>query len=192
MMKYIPFFSVLLLSACCTMFSSSSQSITFDSNVKERIQIYADGALVCNKTPCVVEIDRHSGPMNIVAKAKGYEDTIMQNKSKLNPVFWANVLFIYPTSSTTDFATNAMWKYSQDGIYINMEKKGMNVAEKAKFNKDSRIRHYVLYSYAEIKIGNPEYMKALMNLTGMEKVELNRIIASSLTEVELANNLTNG
>lgn len=190
-MKKLGLLSVLLLSSCCTMFSGSSQTITFDSNVKKGIQIYADGALVCNKTPCVVDIDRHSGPMTITAKAKGYEDSISQNKSKLNPVFWGNILFIYPTSSTTDFATSSMWKYTQDGIYINMEKSNMTVAEAKQFKSDTKIRHFTLYNYAELKIGNPEYIEALKIMTGKNSNELSKIIAQSNTEAELANKLTN-
>jgi len=185
------FFTIpLVLSACSTIFNGSSQTITFDSNVKEGIQIYADGAIVCNKTPCVVDIDRHSGPMTIIAKAKGYDDVIMQNKTKIAPAFWGNIL-LYGMGSTTDFATNAMWKYSQDGIYINMEKKNKTVAEAKQFKQDSAIRHFALYSYGELKIGNPEYITALKELTGKSKQELTTIIANSSTEAELANNLTN-
>ncbi len=188
MKKYILFFSLLFLSACCTLFSGSSQSITFDSNVKEKIKIYVNSQLVCTHTPCVVDVDRQKGPMTIIAKADGYEDAVLQNKTKLNPLFWLNIIgHIY--SSTTDFATDSMWKYSQNGIYINMEKKDMSVAEKIQFEKDAKIRHYALYSYAELKANNPEYMKALAGLTEMNKTELNEIINSSSTEAELANNL---
>lgn len=178
----------LILSACGTVFSGSSQSITFDSNVKQGIQIYADGALICNKTPCVVDVDRHSGPMTITAKANGYEDAIMQNKTKINPIFWVNIL---PYGSTTDFATGAMWKYSQEGVYINMEKKNKTIAEAKQFKQDSAIRHFALYSYSELKIGNPEYITALEELTGKSEQELNIIIANSNTEADLANKLTN-
>ena len=82
-MKKLSVLSVLLLSVCGTVFSGSSQTITFDSIVKSGIQIYADGALVCNKTPCVVDFDRHSAPMTIIAKAKGYDDVVSQNKLHL-------------------------------------------------------------------------------------------------------------
>ena len=57
--------SLLLLGACGTIFSGSSQTITFDSNIKENIDIYANGALVCTKTPCVVDIDRFCHQFNV-------------------------------------------------------------------------------------------------------------------------------
>ncbi len=186
-MKKVFFLSTILLAACGTIFSGSSQTITFDSNVKENIQIYADGALVCSKTPCVVNIDRHSGPMTIIAKANGYEDSVMQNKTKINPASWGNLLSVY--SWTTDFATSSMWKYSQDGVYINMIPKNMKKAELNQFELNSKIKHFALFNYAELKIGNPEYMDALSELTKKDKTELEKIIAYSNTEVKLAHNL---
>lgn len=186
-MKKISLLSLLLLSACGTVFSGSSQTITFDSNVKKGIQIYADGALVCNRTPCVVDIDRHSGPMTITAKAKGYEDYIAQNKTNINTVSWGNLISVY--SWTTDFATSSMWKYSQDGIYINMEKKGMTPSEVSQFKADSKIKHFALYNYAELKIGNPEYLEALKVMTGKNIQELSDLIAQADTEIELVDSL---
>lgn len=182
--------SATILSACSTIFSGSSQSITFDSNVKGNIEIYANGALVCNKTPCTVDIDRISSPMTILAKAKGYEDAVMQNKTKINPTFWANILLIYPTGSTTDFATSSMWKYTQDGVYINMRPEEKQKAENQQFEKDSNIRRFALYNYNELKIGNPEYLLALEDLTGKNQNELQTMIKQSNREVELAHKLT--
>ena len=181
----------VLLSACSTIFSGSSQTITFDSNVKENIEIYANGALVCSKTPCTVDIDRISGPMTIIAKAKGYEDSVMQDKTKINPIFWANILLIYPTGSTTDFATSSMWKYSQDGIYINMKPKENNHTQNLKFKKDTEIRKFAVYNFGELKYGNREYLSALEELTGQKTEDLKLIITQANTEAELANTLTN-
>lgn len=181
--------SLLLLGACGTIFSGSSQTITFDSNIKENIDIYANGALVCTKTPCVVDIDRGSAPLTIIAKAKGYEDSVMQDKAKINTVSWGNLLSVY--SWTTDFATSSMWKYSESGVYINMRKKDMTTAELNKYNNDAKIKAFALYNFAELKLENPEYTEALQVLASKNQHDLNNVIQRSDTEVELANNLTN-
>lgn len=186
MKKYISGVCILLLSACGTIFSGSNQNITFSSNLKN-LKIYANGALVCSSTPCSVDIDRGSSSLTIIAKADGYEDEISQIKSKVNPVAWGNLIFLY--SWTTDFATSSMWKYNEDGVYINMKKADMKKAEADIFEREGRIKRFAMFNYAEIKIGNPEYMETLASLTGKNKAELKNIIASSLTEVELANNL---
>lgn len=181
--------SLLLLGACGTIFSGSSQTITFDSNIKENIDIYANGALVCTKTPCVVDIDRGSAPLTIIAKAKGYEDSVMQDEAKINTVSWGNLLSVY--SWTTDFATSSMWKYSESGVYINMRKKDMTTAELNKYNHDAKIKAFALYNFAELKLENPEYTEALQVLASKNQHDLNNVIQRSDTEVELANNLTN-
>lgn len=181
--------SLLLLGACGTIFSGSSQTITFDSNIKENIDIYANGALVCTKTPCVVDIDRGSAPLTIIAKAKGYEDSVMQDKTKINTVSWGNLLSVY--SWTTDFATSSMWKYSESGVYINMRKKDMTTAELNKYNKDAKIKAFALYNFAELKLNNPEYTLALQELTAKSSQDLAAVIKQADTEVELANALVN-
>ena len=181
--------SLLLLGACGTIFSGSSQTITFDSNIKENIDIYANGALVCTKTPCVVDIDRGSAPLTIIAKAKGYEDSVMQDEAKINTVSWGNLLSVY--SWTTDFATSSMWKYSESGVYINMRKKDMTTAELNKYNKDAKIKAFALYNFAELKLNNPEYTLALQELTAKNSQDLAAVIKQADTEVELANALVN-
>lgn len=179
--------SLLLLGACGTIFSGSTQTISFDSNIKENIDIYANGTLVCTKTPCVVDIDRGSAPLTIIAKAKGYEDSVMQDKAKINTVSWGNLLSVY--SWTTDFATSSMWKYSESGVYINMRKKDMTTAELNKYNKDAKIKAFALYNFAELKLNNPEYTLALQELTAKNSQDLAAVIKQADTEVELANAL---
>lgn len=181
--------SLLLLGACGTIFSGSTQTISFDSNIKENIDIYANGALVCTKTPCVVDIDRGSAPLTIIAKAKGYEDSVMQDKAKINTVSWGNLLSVY--SWTTDFATSSMWKYSESGVYINMRKKDMTTAELNKYNKDAKIKAFALYNFAELKLNNLEYTLALQELTAKNSQDLAAVIKQADTEVELANALVN-
>ena len=181
--------SLLLLGACGTIFSGSTQTISFDSNIKENIDIYANGALVCTKTPCVVDIYRGSAPLTIIAKAKGYEDSVMQDKAKINTVSWGNLLSVY--SWTTDFATSSMWKYSESGVYINMRKKDMTTAELNKYNKDAKIKAFALYNFTELKLNNPEYTLALQELTAKNSQDLAAVIKQADTEVELANALVN-
>ena len=159
--------SLLLLGACGTIFSGSSQTITFDSNIKENIDIYANGALVCTKTPCVVDIDRGSAPLTIIAKAKGYEDSVMQDKAKINTFSWGNLLSVY--SWTTDMTT----------------------AELNKYNKDAKIKAFALYNFAELKLNNPEYTLALQELTAKSSQELADTVKQADTEIELANALVN-
>lgn len=184
--------SVLALTACGTIFSGSSQSIHFESNVKD-VSIYANGALVCSQTPCRADIDRGSSALTIIAKADGYEDNIQQIKTKINTASWGNLLSLY--SWTTDFATSSMWKYSQDGVYINMKKVKKSKVADAEFIKDSKIRHFAVHNFAALKSevvsGNAgEYIRALGVLSQKDAKELAAVIDTSETEGVLANKLT--
>jgi hypothetical protein len=84
-----------------------------------------------------------------------------------------------------------MWKYSQDGIYINMKPKENNHTQNLKFKKDTEIRKFAVYNFGELKYGNREYLSALEELTDQKTEDLKSIITQANTEAELANTLTN-
>ena len=102
--------------------------------------------------------------------------------------FW---LYKSVYSWTTDFVSGAVWKYSEDGVYLNMRKKNMTKAETDLYNQKANIKSFALYNFAELKLNNPEYTLALKELTGKSQQELTYIIKNSATEVELATSLTN-
>lgn len=192
-MKNFLLLSVCMLSACGTVFSGSNQIMNFDSNVKN-VSIYANGALVCSSVPCQVDIERASGALIIMAKAKGYEDNIQQIRAKVNPVSWGNLLSVY--SWTTDFATSSMWKYSRDGTYINMKPLDMKKADLEMFKKNSEMRYYALMNYSELKIEAAsnkigEYISSLAIMSGINEEALLENINKSQDEVCLVNNLSN-
>ncbi len=143
--------------------------------------------------PCVANIARSSAPLTLIAKSTGYEDAIQQVRTKINTPSWGNLLSAY--SWTTDFATSSMWQYSQDGVYINMERKGVYYAQNKQFKKDSEIRHFALLNYGELRLesvknSDGEYLTALSSLTQKNIPELKNTIFQSKNEVNLAHRLT--
>ena len=191
-MKKIFLILPILLSACGTIFNGTTQTMTFDSNVKD-VKIYVNNQLICSQTPCTIDVDRESSTMIVTAKKEGYKDGLVNVKSKINGTTWFNILFSY--GFTTDFAMGGMWKYTQDGVYINMEPENMKHAEKQKFGKESMIRAFSLYNYEDLKKEtaaheNGEYIQALSQLTELSPTELYPVIDKSVTEVNLAHVLT--
>lgn len=192
-MKKLVFFSFLLLSACGTLFSSGSQDMSFDSNVKG-VQIFVDGMKVC-KTPCVYPLERDSSSAIIVAKKDGYEDKQIVLRSNLNKIAILNSTF-WP-SWLTDLATGGMWQYNRDGVYIDMERSNLKHAELQKVRKDVAIRRFALFGYSELKIEaasqqeNGEYITALSSLSGLDIKDLIQTVNKSHSAVSLAHNLTN-
>ncbi len=183
---------VLALAACGTVFSGTTQDISFDSNIKE-VSVYIDGAFAC-KTPCVYPAERASGSISIVGKKEGYEDVGMSIKSKLNPAAIGNITFIY--SWTTDLVDGAMWKYRQDGVYLNMEKKNMTKAEKEEFHRSSQIKRFVLFNYPDLKNEafsddfNGQYLQSLSELSRKTPQNLSTQIKLSQNEIDCANILS--
>ncbi len=191
-MKKIFLILPILLSACGTIFNGTTQTMTFDSNVKD-VKIYVNNQLICSQTPCTIDVDRESSTMIVTAKKEGYKDGLVNVKSKINGTTWFNILFSY--GFTTDFAMGGMWKYTQDGVYINMEPENMQQAEAKQFRKDSKIRAFSLYNFKDLQLEaathkKGEYTKALAELTNLNPDDLHSLIAASQTEVALAHRLT--
>lgn len=189
-MKKILLLPVLFLVGCGTVFSGTTQDISIDSNV-DNVSVYINGAFVC-KTPCVYPLDRESGSVSIVGKKEGYEDIGIAMKSKINPVALGNLISVY--SWTTDLIDGAAWKYKQNGVYLNLEKKNMKRAELLKFRKDSEIRRFTLFNFDELQLEaskkeSGEYMTALSHLTGIREQTLMKKIEKSDKEVDLAESL---
>lgn len=186
-------FALLLVAAasgCGTVFSGTTQDISIDSNVED-VSVYIDGAFAC-KTPCVYPVERASGSISIVGKKKGYEDVGIAVKTKMNPVAWGNLTSAY--SWTTDLVGGAAWKYRQDGVYLNMEKIGLSVAEIKNKRKETLVRRFVLFNYEDLKLEAArgqagESIKALAELTGNKADKLIPIIKETYDEVKLAHKL---
>jgi len=184
--------TALTLAGCGTVFSGTSQDISFDSNVKE-VSIYIDGAFAC-KTPCVYPAERASGSISIVGKKEGYEDLGMALKTQINPTAVGNITFIY--SWTTDLVDGAAWKYRQDGVYLNMEKKKMTRAEKEEFHRSSQIKRFVLFNYPDLKNEafsddfNGQYLQSLSELSRKTPQNLSTQIKLSQNEIDCANILS--
>lgn len=81
-MKKFLLLGALALSACGTLFSGTTQEVTFDSSVPDT-KVYIDGMEICN-TPCKTTIDRSADAIQLVAKKKGYKDRVMTLRSTVN------------------------------------------------------------------------------------------------------------
>lgn len=194
-MKKIILLSILALAGCGTIFNGSSQDIKFDSNV-QGVDIYINGMKAC-KTPCVYPVERHSSTIVIMAKKAGYQTQQAIIKSELSGIAILNLTF-WP-SWLTDVATGGMWKYSRDGIYIEMDggqsQRNYYGRYSANSVKDKEIRRFTLYNYQNIKneaISNQsgEYIKSLSALSGKDEQTLMKTINQSPDEVTLAHTLT--
>lgn len=190
-MKKLGLLTILALSACGTIFGGSTQDMSFDSNQKG-VQIYINGMKAC-KTPCTYPLERQSGSFIITAKKAGFDDQQQIIKAKINTVSILNLTF-WP-SWLTDVATGGMWRYSQDGLYIDMEKSTSHHATLQQIKKDVATRRYSLINYGELKIEAAsgkagEHISSLAALSSHTPQELIDTINQTQGEVNLAHRLT--
>lgn len=171
-----------LLSACGTLISGSSQTVSIDSNVEEA-EIYEGGVLLC-ETPCSTQMKRARGEKTLIVKKAGYEDARVMLGSSVNIVSLLNVFSL--VGFITDAATGAVWEYSPNNYYVNLmrDKKARRTEEL----KQREIRRFTLANWDALKKEakshkNGEYIKGLSELTKLSPKDLMRIIGENVSPV---------
>lgn len=112
---------VMLLSSCCTLFTPSKQTITF--NGENGIKIYDDGVKIAeikDNNTTSVRIKKELSSKYLIAKKEGYRPTPLKLETKFDAVAVINILF-WP-GFVVDAATGQMCKWDNTYIDIEMEK----------------------------------------------------------------------
>ena len=107
-----------MLTSCATIFTGSSDDITFNSE-PSGATILIDG-LDQGTTPAIVSVKRPGlGETQVVLKMDGYEDKVFTLQSKFNAVSILNFAGIIGWG--IDIATGAVKKYSPKGYNLELE-----------------------------------------------------------------------
>lgn len=191
-MKKLICLAVILLSACGTVFSGTTQQINCESNVKG-VKIYVDGIEECT-APCAFTINRSADSVQIIARKNGYKDRVISIRSSINRTSYFNLIGLY--SWSTDALTGSVWHYRNDRLYFDMEKENMTRAEALEYETQRNIRRYVLFSYdnllEEAYCGSKEnYIAALSELTKKPETQLVENVVASTDELQLLDKLAN-
>ena len=113
--------SAMMLSSCCTLFTPSKQTITF--NGENGIKIYDDGVKIAeikDNNSTSVFIKKELSSKYLIAKKEGYRPTPLKLDTKFDAVAVINILF-WP-GFVVDAATGQMCKWDTTNIDIEMEK----------------------------------------------------------------------
>ena len=113
--------SAMMLSSCCTLFTPSKQTITF--NGENGIKIYDDGVKIAeikDNNTTSVRIKKELSSKYLIAKKEGYRPTPLKLDTKFDAVGVLNILF-WP-GFVVDAATGQMCKWDTTNIDIEMEK----------------------------------------------------------------------
>ena len=118
MKKIILFtFLLFLLSSCATIFTGTTETIQFDSNVKGAT-VEMDGVEV-GKTPMTMKVKKSfNGVMSV--SADGYETKRFELQKSFNSIAILNLFGILQWG--IDLATGAINKFDRKGYDITLEK----------------------------------------------------------------------
>lgn len=105
----------MMLGGCATILSGEKQKInitTDDPSKKYNVRI--DGQPV--SAPGIVEVKRENKEKILTVDECPGQEIMLQKE--VNPVFFVNILSGGVFGSTTDYATDSMWKYEPSNITI--------------------------------------------------------------------------
>ncbi|GLQ33307.1 hypothetical protein [Litoribrevibacter albus] len=100
--------AVVLASGCASIINDDTQQINVISSNGEKFEGSIDG--VPFEGPGIVSVERANRTKIIVSNTEACAKQTVMNKS-VDPVFFVNVLSGGAFGSTTDYATEKMWKY---------------------------------------------------------------------------------
>lgn len=112
----------LLLSSCCSIFTSSKQTITFVG--KEGTRIYDNGvkiATIGESGETSVRIRKKLSSKELIAKKEGYRPTPLILESTFNPIACINLLNVLAWG--IDLGTQKACKWENTYFEIDMEEK---------------------------------------------------------------------
>lgn len=150
---------VAVLAGCASIVSGTSQVVSVNSNV-DQAEVRINGTTV-GRTPYNGQIKRGKDTVVEVSKS-GYGTQSTTLSTKLEPIFWGNIIFGGVIGSTTDLATGACWEYAPASVYVNLNQKSLSSSE---FRKDSELKCYAMTHAAAIQseasAGSGEHLDAL-------------------------------
>ena len=104
----------LFLGGCATILSGDSQkvNITTEKGAKYNVAINGQKYTV----PAIIDLERKNADKIITVEECPSEQILLHKE--INPVFFVNILSGGLFGSTTDYASESMWKYQPENVKI--------------------------------------------------------------------------
>ena len=151
--------AVAVLAGCASIVAGSSQVVSVNSNV-DQAEVRINGTTV-GRTPFNGQIKRGKDTVVEVSKS-GYASQSTTLSTKIEPIFFGNIIFGGVIGSTTDLEKGACWENAPASVYVNLNSKSVSSVE---FRKDSELKCYAMTHasaiQAEAAAGSGEHLDAL-------------------------------
>ena len=185
--------SLLLLSSCATIFSDSSDKITFNSD-PAGAEVYING-VVKGKTPLEVTMERDTFKKYTVQfKKVGFEAQESQITKTLNTTALFNIAWLCfsETSAGIDALTGAIIRYSPTAYMAILKKQGSGASFDIRSQKTLYVFVNAHHLRRDLAQGGGVYLEALLELYALPKTQLalarDRIVGArqNLVKIEKA------
>ncbi len=107
-----------MFTGCATIMGSKTQKVTFNTNPKGA-DVLLKGTKTC-KTPCTVELVKDTYT-NVTFQKDGYQSKTVSVEQGIAPIFWGNILVGGVLGSTTDSSSSAMYEYTPDAYFVDLQ-----------------------------------------------------------------------
>ncbi|MBO9491785.1 hypothetical protein J7384_15605 [Endozoicomonas sp. G2_1] len=104
----------LLASGCATILTEDEHKINVSTSTGQEVTVQVDGKSF--QAPGIVSVKKEKNDKVLVTDAEGCTKQTNLNK-EVEPTFFVNILSGGAFGSTTDYASDKMWKY-QDSVTI--------------------------------------------------------------------------
>ncbi len=107
----LPLVGVMLFSGCATILDGKTQTINLTTSKPKTVDVNGQQF----SAPGVVTVQRSN--KDAIVNIKECNKQILLQKS-VNPTFFVNILSGGAFGSTTDYSSDAMWKYDQTNVNV--------------------------------------------------------------------------
>jgi len=157
----------MILTGCATMFSGTSDEITFSTNA-DPVRVYIDGLNV-GETPLKVAVEKKVGKGRVVRLEKdGYKTEEFNLRNKFDTVAILDITSVI-TSGGIDVITGALMEYSPKQYHVEM----------LKDNQVALVGHSKQIQFASFVLTNAEPIKENLAVGGGEALDALILLVTS-------------
>lgn len=182
---------VFLASGCASIVTGTDQKLTFNSEPEEATVTVSGRVL--GKTPLTVLVDKGTN-QSITFEKEGYKTHTAQLSTTMEPWFFGNIIFGGLIGSTTDGASGAIHKFSQDQYFVTLTP---DTPTGISTSKPRRIKEIIIAFSGELRhqlaSGGGEKVDTLLHLLSADDSNrgttiktLNKLALNTDNDLELA------
>jgi hypothetical protein len=162
--------ALLILIGCASIVDGTTQLVSFNSE-PSGAQVLVSGSMV-GVTPMSIEIKREKGT-TVTIRKDGYEPHVVTLNTKLNPMFWGNIITGGTFGSTTDSMSGASVEYSPDQYFVTLNPIAVPETSRVAHGLERKVRDFILVNFQnlqdDLEDGQGEYLSSLLSLLSVEE-----------------------